>query len=131
WNSTPSIGRPAGARRRRKPLRDVQRATAGAAWAVDGNYGAVQELLWHRATHLIWLDYGRGLIMTRVIRRSLWRLLTRRPLWNGNREQWRSWLTPEHPIRWAWATWQGRRARFAALLEGGGYPRLRVLRLVH
>ncbi len=31
------------------------------------------------------------------------RALTRRELWNGNRESFRNWLDPEHPIRWAWA----------------------------
>jgi hypothetical protein len=26
---------------------------------------------------------------------------TRRELWNGNRETFRDWLDPDHPIRWA------------------------------
>ena len=44
---------------------------AGNASVLDGNYGIVRDLVWRRATHLIWLDYDRPIIMYRVIRRSL------------------------------------------------------------
>jgi adenylate kinase family enzyme len=107
----------------------VEAATAGPAWVADGTYRAVRPLLWHRATHLVWLDYERPVIMARVIRRSLARALSRRELWNGNRERWRSWLEPGHPIRYAWAQWSPRRRELEALLAGGEYPHLTVLRL--
>ncbi|MFC7553501.1 adenylate kinase [Pseudoroseomonas wenyumeiae] len=87
----------------------VEAATAGPAWVADGNYRAVRPLLWGRATHLVWLDYGRPVIMTRVIRRSLLRALSGRELWNGNREHWRNLLEPDHPIRYAWRQWAPRR----------------------
>lgn len=107
----------------------VEAATAGAAWVADGNYRAVRPLLWGRATHLVWLDYGRPMIMSRVIRRSLWRALSRRELWNGNRERWRSLLEADHPIRYAWRQWAPRRRELEALLACGEYPHLSVLRL--
>src|SRR5262249_59683239 len=56
---------------------------------------------WGRADQLVWLDYERPLIMVRVVRRSVWRALTRKPMWNDNREDWRTWANPEHPIPWA------------------------------
>jgi hypothetical protein len=68
---------------------------------VDGNYGLVRDLVWRRATHLIWLDYERPVIMHRVIRRSLARAVLRTELWAGNRERWLHMLRPSHPIRWA------------------------------
>jgi hypothetical protein len=46
----------------------------------DGNYGGVRAMLWSRATHLVWLDYERPVIMFRVIRRSVWRAIDRREL---------------------------------------------------
>src|SRR6516225_11196739 len=52
-------------------IRRVTRAVAAEAWVVDGNYGLVREFVWRRATHLIWLDYDRPVIMCRVIGRSL------------------------------------------------------------
>jgi adenylate kinase family enzyme len=48
-------------------VRRVSEAIAANAWVSDGNYDLVRDLIWRRGTHLIWLDYGRGLVMYRVI----------------------------------------------------------------
>ncbi len=109
--------------------RRVAEAVEGDAWVVDGNYGAVRTLVWRRATHLVWLDYSRAVVMGRVIRRSLWRALQGTELWAGNREDWRRLLRPSHPIRWAWSTWRRRRREIMELLENEKYPGLLVLRL--
>jgi adenylate kinase family enzyme len=85
-------------------------------WVVDGNYGPVRDRVWQRATHLVWLDYERPVIMARVISRTLFRAVMRTELWAGNRERWRQMLRPSHPIRWAWTTWRRRRAELEALL---------------
>jgi adenylate kinase family enzyme len=90
-------------------VRRVATAVASDAWVVDGNYGLVRDLVWRRATHLIWLDYQRPVIMHRVIRRSLARAVLRTELWAGNRERWLHMLRPSHPIRWAWSSWPRRR----------------------
>ena len=37
-------------------VRRVSRAIADDAWAIDGAYGLVRDLIWRRATHLVWLD---------------------------------------------------------------------------
>jgi adenylate kinase family enzyme len=110
-------------------VRRVDAATSGDAWVCDGNYGLVRELIWRRATHVIWLDYSRAVVMYRVIKRSVARALDQTELWAGNREDWRRWLRPSHPIRWAWSTWQDRRARFEELLNGAQYRHLAVVRL--
>src|SRR5947199_1514175 len=57
-------------------------ATARDRWVCDGNYEAVRDLVWGRADQLVWLDYERPLVMARVIRRSVWRAITRKPMWN-------------------------------------------------
>ena len=99
--------------------RRVGAAVAQDAWVSDGNYGKVQGLVLARATHLVWLDYPRRVIMARVLRRSFVRALTRQELWpgTGNREEFSRWLSKEHPIRWAWDTYADRRRRFEALFE--------------
>ena len=86
-------------------LERVAAAVGQDAWVSDGNYGRVRDLVWSRATHLVWLDYERRVIMPRVIRRSIARAVDRTELWpgTGNREDWRMWFSKEHPIRWAWA----------------------------
>ena len=98
---------------------EVAAAVVAPAWTCDGNYSVAQPLVLARATHLVWLDYPRALIMRRVLRRSLTRALSRRELWagSGNREEFRRWLDRDHPIRWAWDTFEARRARYQALFK--------------
>ena len=109
--------------------RRVATSTAGDAWVVDGNYASVRDLVWPLATHLIWLDYDRPLIMARVIRRTLARLVFRTALWSGNKERLRDVLRPSHPIAWAWRTWHGRSAGLEALLAEEAHSHLVVYRL--
>lgn len=114
-------------------IRRVEAAIVPDAWITDGNYGRVRRALWKRATHLVWLDYERSVIMPRVIRRSFVRSLTQQELWagSGNRENWVRWLDKEHPIRWAWDTFHRRRAAYEAMLAEPGYDHLEVHRLRH
>jgi adenylate kinase family enzyme len=96
----------------------VRAAIAAEAWTCDGNYSVVRPLVIARATHLVWLDYPRAVIMRRVIQRSFIRAIFRAELWagTGNREEFHRWLDKEHPIRWAWDTFRHRRAALEALL---------------
>ena len=42
---------------------------SGAAWVIDGNYSEARDIVWPRATAIVWLDYSWRVIA--------WRLLTR------------------------------------------------------
>ena len=55
--------------------------------------------------------------------------MTRRELWNGNREDWHEWIDPEHPIRWAWSKFSERREKYPQLFAQPGYGHLDVHRL--
>jgi adenylate kinase family enzyme len=112
-------------------VRRVNTSIAAEAWVVDGNYWLVRDIVWRRATHLVWLDYERRVIMARVIRRTIVRATLRTELWSGNRERWRHLLRPSHPIRWAWNTWERRRRETAERLGREDYAELVVLRLRH
>lgn len=94
--------------------RRVDEATACERWVTDGNYRLAMQRTLPKATHLIWLDYSRWVIMPRVIRRSLLRAIDQRELWpdTGNTEQFRRWLEKDHPIRWAWDTFERRRKQY-------------------
>ena len=87
-------------------IRRVAEAIEAEAWVLDGNYSRVRDSVWRRATHLVWLDYERPVIMARVISRTFFRAVLRTELWAGNRERWRHILRPSHSIRWAWNTWE-------------------------
>ena len=113
--------------------RRVALAVAAEGWVSDGNYGRVRDLVLDRATHVIWLDYPRSLVMRRVVWRSLRRAVTRREIWpgTGNREAFRQWLDADHPVRWAWRTYHQQRRVYVALLEDPGLAHLERHRLRH
>jgi adenylate kinase family enzyme len=87
------------------------------SWVLDGNYMAVRQLLWERATNVIWLDLPRWQVMYQVLWRSLSRVITQQELWNGNRERWSSLFSATHPIRWAYSTHERRRKNFEAAMS--------------
>jgi hypothetical protein len=95
----------------------VAEHTAQPGWVIDGNYPVVRDLVWGRATAIVWIDPPLPIIMAQVIWRSASRAITRRELWNGNREQVRNWLDPGHPIRWAFSTHARRQSEFLAAMD--------------
>jgi hypothetical protein len=84
-----------------------------------------------RATDVLWLDYGRALIMTRVIRRSLVRSITRREVWlgAGNVEYWRNWLSKHHPVWFTLVNFRRRRRRYERAFASPDLAHLTVHRL--
>ena len=112
-------------------VRRVALAVQAERWVADGNYGSVRDMLWRRATHLVWLDYERPVVMARVIVRSVYRATLRGELWagTGNRERWRDFMRPSHPIRWAWSTWRQRRRETEERLRRPEFAHLVVFRL--
>lgn len=111
--------------------RRTAQAVAGERWAACGNYSKVADLVRARATDIVWLDYPRWLIMSRVLRRSLVRAIGGQELWEGtgNTETFARWLDKEHPIRWSWDTYAGRKARYQAMMDGEAWAGLRVHRV--
>ena len=107
--------------------RRVQDAVAGDAWVVDGNYSATRDLVWPRADTVVWLDLPRRVVMSRVISRTIRRLVTREVLWNGNRESLRTALSRDSIILWAWTTYGRRRHDYPRL--AAGYPHLAFVHL--
>jgi len=110
-------------------------ALAPDAWVSDGNYsGHVGDIVLARATHLIWLDYERPVVMRRVIWRSLVRAVDGKELWpgTGNRERFSQWFTDkDHVIRWAWRTHYDRRRQYEMLTTDPQHAHLEVIRLRH
>lgn len=107
----------------------VAEFAAGERWVIDGNYAVVRPLVLDRATHVVWLDFSRPLIMTRVIWRSARRAIDRQELWNGNHESVRAWIDADHPIRWSWSTFARRRREYEERYASPEYAHLHVARL--
>ena len=101
-------------------------------WVTDGNYAAVQELVWARADTVVWLDLPRSVAMARVVRRSLGRVVLRRRLWNDNRERLREVVSrdPKRSIvSWTWTMHASYRHRYTAATANPTWAHLRVVRL--
>lgn len=102
-------------------------ADAPDGWVIDGDYQDRAAGLTDQADTVVWLDFPRPVVMRRVVRRTVVRSLTRRELWNGNRERPAGMLSrdPEDNIvLWAWRTHGPNRVRFAAA-AGPHWVRLR------
>ncbi|WP_221090774.1 P-loop NTPase family protein [Deinococcus aquaedulcis] len=101
--------------------------TAAPAWVMDGNYSRARDIGWARADTIVWLDYPAPVVFGRVLRRTVWRVLTQEELWNGNRETLRGTLSAEGPVRWAMYTHWRRRGETLALVAA--HPHLQLIRL--
>lgn len=88
-------------------------------WVTEWQYTIARPLLAVRADLLVFLDLPRWLATTRVIRRTLRRVVRRSELWNGLREPpLRTILSdPDHIIRWAIRTHHEHAPRVRALAE--------------
>ena len=110
----------------------VDLATAPDSWVVDGNYSAVRDVVWTKADTVVWFDLPYLVVLTRTVRRTLRRTVTREELWNGNREPFSNlWsLDPEKSIiAWA-ATRHGRyRRRYSAAESDARWSGLHFVRL--
>jgi adenylate kinase family enzyme len=112
-------------------LRDrVAGALEGDAWVIDGNYGAVRDIVWTRADTLVWLDYTLPVVMGRVTWRTLRRSLLGEELWNGNRERLRTAaFSRDSIIWWALSTYRRRKREYPLLFSKPEYAYLDVVHL--
>jgi len=111
---------------------EVDRISAAETWVFDSHgYPAVRDLVWSRADTVVWLDYSRPLVMARVVRRSIARATYDRELWNGNREGFRNWVEPGHPVRWAWSQYAARRVDMLERARDPAYGHLDLVHLEH
>ena len=108
--------------------RRVQEATAGDGWVGDGNYSQSRDMVWSRATHLAWLDYGLATVLARVLWRTACRVFSQQELWNGNRESFRGIFGRDSIIWYAFTSHRRHRKRYLALLAGEEFRHLTVLR---
>lgn len=113
----------------------VRPATAGDRWVADGNYSVIRALLWSRATHIVWLDFGRGIVYSRMLHRTMQRLLLRTRLSHGNRESFRlTFLSRDSILRWTVATFARNRRTYNPLRAGQRHAHLpwaEITRLSH
>ena len=70
--------------------RKVEAAIKGEGWVVDGSYSVkLGDLVLNRADTVVWLDQPLPLVIFRLTRRAIRDIVSKRDLFNGNRQTWR------------------------------------------
>ncbi len=108
----------------------VSEALRADAWVADGNYFRVaHDVVWPRATTVVWLDYPFHVVMWRLFWRTMRRGILREELWNGNREKlWWHFVTRDSLFLWVLKThWRRRRT----MPEAFALPEHAHLEVVH
>lgn len=99
-------------------------------WVADGNWATrLDGLLDDDADAIVWLDYPRRVVMSRVVRRTLSRGLRRTELWHGNRENLANLVRADREqniVLWAWTSHAGNRARYEAVQRESAVPVVRL-----
>ena len=110
----------------------IAAAIQGERWVVDGNYSVARDVVWRRATTLIYLDYSISVVMRRLVVRTLRRNIKREVLWNCNRENILDNLkifSNESVIAYSFRNHWRRRRQFARLFQRPEYAHIHKIRL--
>ncbi len=108
----------------------TESALAAETWICDGNYSKVRDVVWRRATAVVWLRYPFHLVFRRAMSRTLRRILTREPVCAGNRESFRgAFLDPEGIPFWVIRTHRKRTREYPRMFREPRYQHLKVVEL--
>ena len=103
---------------------------AGERWVMDGNYSVVRDIVWGRATTVVWLNYPFRVVLWRCLCRTIRRAITREELFSGNRESFRkSFLSRDSIILWAVTSHRRVRREYRRILDDGDFQHLRAIEL--
>ena len=103
----------------------VDEATRQPKWICDGNYQPVRDLVWGRATAVIWLNYSLPVVFGRVLRRSIARCMDGQPLFGGNRETFQlTFFNRQSILLWVLRTYGQYRREYRRLLAGSKFAHL-------
>ena len=112
-----------------RPSEEFRALTAQALsqdrWVTDGNYAVVRDLIWSRATTVIWLNYGFPLVLWRALTRTVRRVLTQEELFSANRESLRlAFFSRDSILWWVLTTFHRRRKQYRVLFDRRTSPQL-------
>ena len=119
-----------------RPLADfralTRQAIAAERWTLDGNYSRVRDIVWGRATAVIWLNYPFGLVLRRALYRTTRRVFWQERLFAGNRETFRqAFLSRDSMLWWVIQTYHRRRREYPALFAQPQYSHLEIITFDH
>jgi adenylate kinase family enzyme len=108
----------------------VAQAAARERWVIDGNYSHARDLVWDRATHVIWLNYPFLTVFARLFYRTISRIITQEELFAGCRESFKmTFFSRESILWWMISTYGKRRKRYRAEFRDNSRPYLTMIEL--
>jgi len=88
----------------------------------------VRDLVWTRATTIIWLHYPLRTVLLRLLLRTLRRAMTREVLFSGNRESLRqSFLSHDSILLYALMHYRRTRNRYRKIFDERPYPGVEMI----
>ena len=109
----------------------VAEAVAPEEWVLDGNYSVARDILWTRATTLVWLNYPFRVVGWRALSRTTRNVISRKPMWAaGNVETFRhAFLTRDSILWWVATTYRRRRREYPLLFRKPAHRHLQIIEL--
>lgn len=102
------------------------------SWVADGNYRRVGDIVWPRASVVVWLDYTFPVVFRQLVVRTFRRGLRNELLWNGNREKLSTHFFSRNSLfLWLFKTYWRRRREYPIMLGLSENAHLTVVRLAN
>jgi adenylate kinase family enzyme len=107
--------------------KEVEKAAAGDRWVIHGSYSKVWDIIWARATDIVWMNLPFRTVFWRAISRTARRVITQEELFAGNQETLRLAFIDRHLILW-WVihTYHRRRREYEGLLSCNNHNPFKV-----
>ena len=102
-------------------------------WVFCGNYFSTLGFdFWKKADTIIWCDYPFSLVLKRLLSRTIHRTITRKELWNGNKESFFvNFFSSDSVILYMIKSWRKQQRRYGPIFDNGAneLPGVRLVRL--
>lgn len=121
----------------KEPLEDefiakLEQAISEESWVLDGNYSRTNRVKWKNVDTIIWLDYSYSRTLFQLLKRTLYRAITKKELWpqTGNRESFKnSFFSKESIFLWFIKNYKRNKARYSELEASPQLGNIRFVRL--
>lgn len=107
--------------------RRIQQICEQPSWILDTAYGAWLDVPLGSVDLIVALDYPRWLSLSRLVRRTITRVLSREVMCNGNVETWRSMIAADSILRWHFASFRRKRDRIRSWVADPQAPPVKRL----
>lgn len=108
----------------------VSKKVQDECWVMEGNYSLTREIVWSRATTVIWINLPFYLVFYRMLVRIFKRAIRKEVLWNGNQETLaKHFFSKDSMLYWVIKTHQRRKREYGALFNEARFQKLNRIEL--